>query len=148
MAIRKPKTKPAARKRLVKRTKTPVRRAIHTEAAPKAIGPYSQGIHAGGFVYTAGQVPFDPATGQFVEGGIEEQTRRVLTNIKAILEAADTSLERVVKTTVFMTDLGQFAAMNAVYAEFFPADPPARSTVQVSALPRGALLEIEAVAEA
>jgi 2-iminobutanoate/2-iminopropanoate deaminase len=147
MATPKPKTKPAARKRPVKRTKAPARRAIYTDAAPKAIGPYSQGIRAGGFVFTAGQVPFDPATGQFVEGGIEEQTRRVLANVKAILEAAGTSLERVVKTTVFMTDLGQFAAMNAVYAEFFPANPPARSTVQVSALPRGALLEIEAVAE-
>jgi len=101
----------------------------------------------GALVYTAGQIPFDPATGQIVEGSIEAQTRRVLTNIKAILEAAGTSLDRVVKTTVFMTDLSQFAAMNAVYAEFFPVDPPARSTVQVAALPKGALLEIEAVAE-
>jgi 2-iminobutanoate/2-iminopropanoate deaminase len=121
---------------------------IHTDAAPQAIGPYSQGIRAGNLVYTAGQVPIDPATGQLIAGGIEDQTRRVLTNVKAILEAAGTSLDRVVKTTVFMADLGQFAAMNAVYAEFFPSDPPARSTFQVAALPRGALLEIEAIAEA
>jgi 2-iminobutanoate/2-iminopropanoate deaminase len=121
---------------------------IHTDAAPQAIGPYSQGIRAGNLVYTAGQVPIDPATGQLIAGGIEDQTRRVLTNVKAILEAAGTSLDRVVKTTVFMADLGQFAAMNAVYAEFFPSAPPARSTFQVAALPRGALLEIEAIAEA
>ena len=146
MATRKPAVKKAARRRRPVPRKSS-RRVIFTESAPKAIGPYSQGIRMGALVYTAGQIPFDPATGQIVEGSIEAQTRRVLTNIKAILEAAGTSLDRVVKTTVFMTDLSQFAAMNAVYAEFFPVDPPARSTVQVAALPKGALLEIEAVAE-
>jgi len=134
-----PRRRPAA--------KRPVRSVVQTELAPKAIGPYSQGIRSGRLIYTAGQVPIDPATGQFVEGGIEEQTRRVLTNIKAILAVAGTSLDRVVKTTVFMADLSQFAAMNAVYAEFFPIDPPARSTVQVAALPRGAMIEIETIAE-
>jgi len=141
-----PKAKVAPRRKPA--TKKSVRRVVQTELAPRAIGPYSQGIRRGGLIYTAGQVPIDPATGQFVEGGIEEQTRRVLTNIKAILAAAGTSLDRVVKTTVFMTDLGQFAAMNAVYAEFFPTHPPARSTVQVVALPRGAMIEIETIAEA
>ena len=134
-----PRRRPAA--------KRPVRSVVQTELAPKAIGPYSQGIRSGRLIYTAGQVPIDPATGQFVEGGIEEQTRRVLTNITAILAVAGTSLDRVVKTTVFMADLSQFAAMNAVYAEFFPIDPPARSTVQVAALPRGAMIEIETIAE-
>ncbi|HET7088623.1 MAG TPA: RidA family protein [Anaerolineae bacterium] len=120
---------------------------IHTEHAPKAIGPYSQAIRSGGFVYTAGQVGFDPVSGQIVEGGIEAQTRQALHNIKAILKAAGTSLDRVVKTTVFLADLSQFSAMNAVYAEFFPSNPPARSTFQVAALPRNALIEIEAIAE-
>lgn len=120
---------------------------IHTDAAPNAIGPYSQAIQTDTMVYTAGQVGFDPATSKMVDGGIEEQTHRALTNIKAILEAAGTSMERVVKTTVFMTDLGQFSAMNQVYATFFSSNPPARSTVEVSALPAGALLEIEAVAQ-
>jgi len=136
--------KPAPARRAAAR---PKRQVIHTETAPKAIGPYSQAVRVGGFVYTAGQVPFNPATGQIVEGGIEVQTRQVLNNVKAILEAAGTSLDRVAKTTVFMTDLSQFQAMNAVYAEFFPSNPPARSTVQVAALPRGAWIEIETIAE-
>lgn len=122
------------------------RNVIHTQDAPEAIGPYSQAVRAGSLVYTAGQVGIDPAVGRLVEGGITEQTRRALTNIRAILEAASTSIDRVVKTTVFMADLSQFATMNAVYAEFFPEHPPARSTVQVAGLPLGALVEIEAVA--
>ncbi len=125
---------------------TTERTVIQTEAAPKAIGPYSQAIRVGAFVYTAGQVGIDPAIGKLIEGGITEQTRRALTNIKAILDEAGTSIDRVVKTTVFMADLSQFATMNAVYGEFFPTNPPARSTVQVAGLPLGALVEIEAVA--
>lgn len=123
-----------------------MKRVIRTEGAPGAIGPYSQAIAAGPYVYCSGQIPLDPGSGQVVAGGIEAQTRRVLENLKAVLEAADTSLDRVVKTTVFLTDLGQFAAMNGVYAEYFADAPPARSTVQVAALPRGVAVEIEAVA--
>jgi len=122
------------------------KQVIFTDKAPRAVGPYSQGIVMNGFVFTAGQVPLDPATQQLIEGGIEDQTRRVLLNIQAILEAAGSSLDRVVKTSVFMADLGDFAAMNKVYAEFFGDNPPARSTFGVGALPRGALLEIEAIA--
>jgi 2-iminobutanoate/2-iminopropanoate deaminase len=127
---------------------TPVREAVATDQAPKALGPYSQGIKAGDFVFTAGQGPIDPATGKLVEGGIAEQTRRVLQNIQAILEAADSSMERVVKTTVFLSDLADFQAMNAVYAGFFPPDknPPARTTLQAARLPLGALVVIDAVA--
>ena len=124
------------------------RTVIHTDSAPKAIGPYSQAIRAGDFIFAAGQTPIDPATGNLVEGEIETQTRRVLDNIRAVLEAAGSGLDKVVKTTVFMTNLGDFARMNAVYAEYFPASPPARSTVQVSALPKGAAVEIECVAVA
>ena len=119
---------------------------ITTEHAPKAIGPYSQGIRAGNFIYTAGQVAIDPTVGKLVEGGIEAQTRQVLKNVSAILEAAGTRLEQVVKTTVFLADMNDFTAMNGVYATFFTANPPARSTVQVARLPLGALVEIEAVA--
>jgi 2-iminobutanoate/2-iminopropanoate deaminase len=123
------------------------RRAISSNQAPKAIGPYSQAIASGEFVFLSGQIPLDPATGNMVAGGIEEQTERVLLNLTAVLAAAGASFDQVVKTTVFMTDLGQFAAMNAVYAKFFPGEaPPARATVQVAALPRSALVEIEAVA--
>jgi 2-iminobutanoate/2-iminopropanoate deaminase len=127
---------------------TPAPEAVKTDHAPKAIGPYSQGIKAGDFVFTAGQAPIDPAAGKLVEGGIAEQTRQVLKNIQAILEAADSSLGRVVKTTVFLNDMADFAAMNAVYAEFFPPDktPPARTTVQAAKLPLGALVVIDAVA--
>src|SRR3990172_7097414 len=119
---------------------------IYTDSAPKAIGPYSQAIRAGDLIFAAGQTPIDPATGNLVEGEIETQTRRVLDNIKAVLAAAGTGLDKVVKTTVFMTNLGDFARMNAVYAEYFPANPPEQSTVQVSALPKGAMVEIECVA--
>ena len=122
------------------------REIVHTEKAPAAVGPYSQAVKAGGFVFTAGQIPLDPATGQLVSGDIRAQTRRALQNVQAVLEAAGTSLQQVVKTTVFMVDLGDFAAMNQVYAEFFPEGPPARSCVQAGALPKGAAVEIEAVA--
>ncbi len=119
---------------------------LHTDDAPQAIGPYSQAIRAGGFIFCAGQTPLDPASMQLIEGDIEAQTRRVLQNLAAVLAAAGSGLDRVVKTTVFMQDLGEFARMNAVYAEFFPAIPPARSTVQVAGLPRGAQIEIECIA--
>ncbi len=119
---------------------------IHTEKAPAAVGPYSQATRAGELVYTAGQIPLDPASGKMVEGGIESQTRRALENLQAVLEAAGAGLDTVLKTTVFLQDMGEFGAMNAVYAEFFPENPPARSAVQVAALPLGARVEIEAVA--
>ena len=119
---------------------------IHTEKAPKAIGPYSQAIRVGDFVFCAGQCGLDPATGKLVEGGIEAETRRTLRNLAAVLEAAGSSLSRIVKTTVFLTDIDDFQKMNAIYAEFFPSPPPARSTVQVSRLPAGAHVEIEAIA--
>jgi len=121
---------------------------VTTDRAPKAIGPYSQGIKAGDFVFTAGQAGVDPATGKLVEGGIAEQTRQTLKNIQAILEAADSSLECVVKVSVFLQDMADFQAMNAVYAEFFPPDknPPARTTIQAARLPLGALVEIDAIA--
>jgi 2-iminobutanoate/2-iminopropanoate deaminase len=122
------------------------REIIITDKAPAAVGPYSQAVRVGGFVFTAGQIPLDPTTGQMVEGGIEAQTRQALTNVSAVLEAAGTSLANVVKTTVFLADIGEFKAMNAVYAEFFPGAPPSRSAVQVAALPLGARIEIEAVA--
>jgi len=119
---------------------------IKTETAPSAIGPYSQAIIANGLVFTAGQTGGVPATRKMVEGGIKEQTRQTLTNVKAVLEAAGTSLENVVKTTVFLADMNDFAAMNAVYGEFFPTPYPARSTVQVARLPGDALVEIETIA--
>ena len=119
---------------------------ISTDAAPGAVGPYSQAVRAGSLVFTAGQIPLDPATGEMAGPAIEAQTRQVLTNVAAVLEAAGTGLDRAVKMTVFMTDLGQFQAMNGVYAEFFPEDPPARSAFQVSALPLGAAIEMECVA--
>jgi 2-iminobutanoate/2-iminopropanoate deaminase len=122
------------------------KKIVSTEKAPKAIGPYSQAILAEDLVYTAGQVGLDPATMELVEGSIEAQTRQVLTNLKHVLESADSGLRFVIKTTVFLQDMGDFARMNAVYAEFFPENPPARSTVQVAALPKGALIEIECVA--
>ena len=119
---------------------------VATSGAPRAIGPYSQALRAGGFLFTAGQVGFDPATGTLVDGGIGEQTRQVLQNIRAILEAGGSGLAQVVKTTVFLVDMADFAAMNEVYAEAFGTHRPARSTVAVAALPRGARVEIEAVA--
>lgn len=122
------------------------RRIIHTDNAPKAIGPYSQAVRTGEFIFTAGQIPLDPATMKLVEGDITIQTRRALTNLSNVLEAAGSSLSRVLKTTVFLADFGDFAAMNAVYAEFFGEQPPARSTIQAAKLPAGALVEIEAIA--
>ncbi len=121
--------------------------AIHTEKAPKAIGPYSQAIKVGNLVFASGQVPIVPATGEFVEGGIKEQTRQSLTNAKAILEEAGTSLSKVVKTTVYLSDMANFAAMNEVYAEFFTQPYPARSAVAVKTLPKNALVEVECIAE-
>ena len=122
------------------------KKIVVTEKAPKAIGPYSQAICIEYLVFTAGQVGLDPATMELVEGGIEAQTRQVLTNLNYVLESADSGLNFVIKTTVFLKDMADFAAMNAVYAEFFPGKPPARSTVQVAGLPKGALVEIECVA--
>ncbi|MBR1880384.1 MAG: RidA family protein [Prevotella sp.] len=122
-------------------------KVISTKKAPAAIGPYSQAIQVGNLIYTSGQIPIDPATGSFVEGGIKEQTRQSLTNIKAILTEADLSMSNVVKTTVFLADMNDFADMNAVYAEFFTEPYPARSAVAVKTLPKGALVEIEVVAE-
>jgi len=119
---------------------------INTDKAPKAIGPYSRAIRVGDFVFCSGQVGIDPATGKLVDGGIETETRRVLLNLSAVLEAAGSSLSRVVKTTVFIVNMDEFPKMNAVYAEFFPSAPPARSTVQVARLPAGACVEIEAIA--
>ena len=121
-------------------------RRISTKAAPAAIGPYSQAIKVGNFVYTSGQIPMDPATGSLSEGGIKEQTRQSLQNVKAILEEAGLTMENVVKTTVFMADMNDFADMNAVYAEFFAEPYPARSAVAVKTLPKGAMVEIEVVA--
>ena len=121
--------------------------AIHTDKAPAAIGPYSQAIDSGqGIVFVSGQLPIDPATGAFPAGGVKEQTRQSLTNARAILEAAGLSLKQVVKTTVFLADMADFAAMNEVYAEFFAAPFPARSAVAVKTLPKGALVEIECIA--
>lgn len=126
----------------------PTLEAIHTDNAPKAIGPYSQAVRVGSFIHTAGQVALDPATGQLVEGGIEAQTRQVLRNLSHVLDAAGSSLRHVVKTTVFLKDMGEFAQMNTAYGEMFGEHRPARSTVQVAALPRGAAVEIECVAVA
>lgn len=122
------------------------REVISTPKAPAAVGPYSQAIRVNNLVFTAGQVAIDPEQGKLIEGDIAAQTRQVLTNLSAVLEAAGSSLSQVLKTTVFLKDIHDFAAMNAVYAEFFPEKPPARSAVQVAALPLGALVEIEAVA--
>jgi 2-iminobutanoate/2-iminopropanoate deaminase len=123
------------------------RTVISTAAAPAAIGPYSQAIRTGNLLFVSGQIPLDPATGQVVDGDIRAQTRQVLKNLAAILEAAGSSLGAVVKTTVYLRDLGEFAAMNEVYAEFFRDQPPARATVEVARLPRDAAVEIEVVAE-
>ena len=122
------------------------REVIATRKAPAAVGPYSQAIRVGDLVFTAGQLAIDPAIGRLVEGGIEKQTRQVLRNIAAVLEAASSSLGKAVKTTVFLKDMGDFKAMNGVYAEFFAKEPPARSTVEVANLPLGALVEIDAIA--
>jgi 2-iminobutanoate/2-iminopropanoate deaminase len=122
------------------------RTVVATALAPAAIGPYSQAVRAGGLVFVSGQIPLDPATGAVVEGGVAVQTARVLDSLQAVLEAAGSGLDRVVKTTIFLTDLGSFAEVNQVYARYFPAAAPARATVQVAALPRGVGVEIEAVA--
>ncbi len=125
--------------------KEDVLKAVSTSKAPAAIGPYSQGMVAGDFLFVSGQLPLDPATGEFVQGDIAEKTRRVLRNIQAIAEAAGTDLGQAVKTTIFLKDLRQFASVNAVYAEYFKNTLPARSTVEVSSLPKGGEIEIEAV---
>lgn len=121
------------------------KKIVTTDKAPKAIGPYSQAILVENLVYTSGQLGMDPAAMELVEG-IEAQTRQVLTNLQHVLESADSGLRFVIKTTVFLQDMGDFAKMNVIYAEFFPENPPARSTVQVAGLPKGALVEIECVA--
>lgn len=123
-----------------------MRKDIRTPKAPQAIGPYSQAIAAAGFVFCSGQISLVPETGEILDGGIEDQTRLVLGNLEAVLEAAGTSLDRVVKTTVFLRDMNDFPAMNKVYGEFFKPPCPARSTIQVARLPRDARIEIEAVA--
>ena len=119
---------------------------IATEDAPQAIGPYSQAVRAGNLIFASGQIPLDPATKEFVPGGIAEQTEQVLKNLTAVLEAAGSSFGQVVKTTVFLADMKEFAAMNEVYAKFFPDPPPARATVAAAGLPRNARVEIELVA--
>jgi 2-iminobutanoate/2-iminopropanoate deaminase len=124
-----------------------MKEVISTKAAPAAIGPYSQAIRVGNLVYTSGQLPIDPTTGKFPEGGVKEQTRQSLLNVQAILKEIGLTMGNVVKTTVFMADMNDFADMNAVYAEFFSEPYPARSAVAVKTLPKGALVEIEVVAE-
>ena len=123
-----------------------MKETIATEQAPKAIGPYAQAIRHNGLVYTSGQIALDPATGQLVEGGIAEQTARVIENLKAVLEAAGAGLASVLKTTVFLKEMGEFAAMNEVYARYFGSNPPARSTVEVARLPKDVRVEIETIA--
>ena len=123
-----------------------MRKIVATETAPQAIGPYSQAVTVGEFVFTSGQIPIDPKTGVFVEGGIAEQTEQVLRNLVEVLRAAGTSLEAVVKTTVFLADMNDFAAMNEVYSHYFLNEPPARSTVQAARLPRDARVEIDVIA--
>lgn len=119
---------------------------VQTDRAPQAIGPYSQAIKAGDLLFASGQIPIDPRSGQFVEGGIVEQTEQVLQNLSAVLEAAGSSLDRVVKTTVFLADMNEFSAMNEVYGKYFSSRPPARATVQAARLPRDARVEIECIA--
>ena len=123
-----------------------MKQIISTKDAPQAIGPYSQAVVVGGFVFASGQIPLNPQTGEFVEGGIREQTEQVLRNLSAVLKAAGTSLEQVVKTTVFLADIGDFAAMNEVYGRYFEFESPARSTVEAARLPRDARVEIDAIA--
>ncbi len=123
-----------------------MREVIATDRGPKAIGPYSQAVKANGFIFISGQIPLDPCTQELVEGDVARQTERVMENLKGIVEAAGSSLDRVVKTTVFLKDLADFSAMNEVYGRYFPAGPPARATVQVARLPRDVGVEIELVA--
>lgn len=124
-----------------------MRKIVATEKAPAAIGPYAQANIVGDFIFTSGQVPLDPATGQLVEGGIEEQTRQCFQNLQAILVDAGSDLDKIIKTTCFLTDMGNFAKMNEIYAQFFPSGVyPSRSAFEVGALPKGAMVEIEAIA--
>ncbi len=123
-----------------------MKQIIQTARAPQAIGPYSQAIKTTGFIYASGQIPIDPQTGQFVSGGISEQTEQVLKNLSAVLEAAGSGLDRVIKTTVYLADMEEFVAMNEVYGKFFASEPPARATVQAAGLPRNARVEIDAIA--
>jgi 2-iminobutanoate/2-iminopropanoate deaminase len=125
-----------------------VKEIISTDKAPKAIGPYSQAVKAGGFIFTAGQIAFDPATSQIVEGGVAQQTARVMENLKAILEAAGSSLDRAVKATVYLKDMNDFSEMNTVYGRYFDQNPPARSTVEAARLPRDVFVEIDLVVAA
>lgn len=125
---------------------TTMKEIIATDRAPQAIGPYSQAVRAGNLVFASGQIPIDPATGQFVSGGVAEQTEQVLKNLTALFEAAGVRLDQVVKTTVFLADMDDFTAMNEVYGRFFSEAPPARATVQAARLPRDARVEIEAIA--
>ena len=122
------------------------KKIVSTDKAPKAIGPYSQAVRIESLVYTAGQVGLDPVSGELVQGGLKAQTRQVLTNLQNVLEAAGSGLKFVIKTTVFLKDMNDFAGMNEIYAEYFPEHPPARSTIAVAGLPKGAMVEIEAVA--
>jgi len=128
--------------------KTRAREVVRSEAAPRAVGPYSQAIRSRGLLFLSGQIPLDPTTGTLLSGPIDTQARRVLDNLTAVLDAAGSSLAQVVRTTIYLTDLNDFAAVNAVYSSYFPHDPPARSTVQVAALPLGASIEIDLIAEA
>lgn len=123
-----------------------MKKVISTANAPQAIGPYSQAIEAGGFVFVSGQIPLIPATGELVDGSVEVQTARVLENLKAILEAAGSSMEDIVKTTVYITNMDDFAKVNGIYGRYFEANPPARVCVEVSKLPKGALVEIDVIA--
>lgn len=123
-----------------------MKQVIHTDHAPKAVGPYSQAIRAGDFLFTSGQIPLDPASGKLVQGGIEEQARQVMKNLKAVLEAGGADFSKVVKSTVFLDDMKNFGPFNEVYAEYFPGDRPARSAFQVAGLPLGAKIEIEMIA--
>jgi 2-iminobutanoate/2-iminopropanoate deaminase len=123
-----------------------MKKIIFTEQAPKAMGAYSQAVVSNGFAFLSGQIPLDPSTGQLIEGDVAAQTVRVLENLKAVLEACGSSLERVVKTTVFLKDMGEFAQMNAVYSEYFPENPPARATVEAARLPRDVRVEIDCIA--
>lgn len=120
--------------------------AIHTPDAPAAIGPYSQAVRAGNLLFLSGQIPLDPTTGKMIEGGIEAQTRQVMLNLQAVLQAAGVSTDAVVKTTIYLTDMGDFQAVNEIYSQYFNAPFPARATVQVTDLPRGAQVEIDAIA--
>ena len=123
-----------------------VKEIVATERAPRAIGPYSQAVRAGNLLFASGQIPIDPATGEFVAGGVAEQTDQVMRNLSAVFEAAGASLKQVVKTTVFLADMNDFTSMNEVYGRFFGENPPARATVQAARLPRDAQVEIEAIA--